>query len=221
MRFVSVMGSPHGMKGNTGLLLNETLAAVRKTGAEVQEFSLSDMEIEVCRACDVCHRTGECPRKDDFGTIKRAMEDSDGLILASPNYIFSVSAQMKALLDRCCGPLHCNIMRGKYAIAVVTSGGYESAEVEHYLLRFLRAMGCWSVGSVGTALPQLMNEEERARILEVARELGARLVEATKNHEVFPEQKDERDAFFERMRTLVTMNKDRWPYEYEYWQARA
>ncbi|MCD6365646.1 MAG: flavodoxin family protein [Planctomycetes bacterium] len=60
-------------------------------------------------------------------------EDRRSTVLGSPNYIFNVSAQMKALLDRCCGPLHRNAWDGKYGVAVVTSGGGGQEQVDRYL----------------------------------------------------------------------------------------
>ena len=149
MKLVAILGSPHGMKGNTGKVLDALVAAARGRGAEVTLFSLAELKVGPCRACDTCHKTGACPTRDDFNTIRDALLAADGVVLASPNYIFSVSAQMKCLFDRWCGPLHLQAMEGKYGAAVVTSGGAESPEVENYMLRFLRAMGCWTVGSVG------------------------------------------------------------------------
>ena len=55
--------------------------------------------------------------------IKAKIVGAEGLILASPNYINNVSAQMKGFMDRCCGVVHCLQFWGKYGVSVVTSGG--------------------------------------------------------------------------------------------------
>jgi multimeric flavodoxin WrbA len=78
-----------------------------------------------CLACDTCHRKGRCAQNDEFESIKGKILEADGLVLASPNYIFSVSAQLKAFMDRCCGVVHCMAFEGKYGVSVVTSGGGE------------------------------------------------------------------------------------------------
>ena len=217
MKLVAILGSPHGMTGATGLLLDGVLQGARDAGAEVQTFSLTELTVQPCRGCDTCHISGECPIDDDYRLLRDAMLSSDGLILASPNYIQSVTAQLKAVLDRCCGLLHLQAIQDKYAAAVVTSGGPGSDEVEHYLLRFLRSLGYATVGSVGALGWQMMNEQLRAGNLDAAKKLGATLVQAIQTKPHFSDQDAERQAFMERMRQLVEAQKSRWPHEYQYW----
>src|SRR6185369_1196076 len=103
--------------------------------------SLNNMKVLPCVACDVCHKTGVCNIKDDFESIKEKLLACDGFVLASPNYIFSVTAQMKALFDRCNGLIHCMALDGKCAAVVVTSGGGEDEEVLNYMERFANTLG--------------------------------------------------------------------------------
>jgi multimeric flavodoxin WrbA len=219
MNIVAILGSPHGMKGTTGALLAGVTSSAKSAGAEVKTFSLSKMTVKPCHACDACHRTGKCSIKDDFKTLKTAMLAADGIILASPNYITSVSAQMKAVFDRCCGPLHCQAMQGKYGTAVVTSGGVESKIVEKYMIGFLRIMGCWTVGSVGAEAQQMVDETARAQKLKAAARLGIRLVEAIRDKKTYAGQVAVQNSFYERMKMLVTIRKDDWAYEYKYWKS--
>jgi len=221
MNIVAILGSPHGMKGTTGELMAGMTSSAEAAGAKVKTFLLSKMTVKPCNACDACHRTGKCSIKDDFKTLKDAMTKADGIILASPNYITSVSAQMKAVFDRCCGPLHCQAMKGKYGAAVVTSGGVESNIVEKYMIEFLQIMGCWTVGSIGAEAQQIMDEKARAPKLKTAARLGAKLVEAIRRRKRYPGQVAVQRAFYERMKLLITMRKDDWAYEYKYWKSRG
>ncbi|OPZ87241.1 MAG: NAD(P)H dehydrogenase (quinone) [bacterium ADurb.Bin429] len=221
MRLVAIIGSPHGMKGNTAVLLDGVMRGARAAGAEVTLVSLAEYTVQPCNGCEACHITGVCPIRDDFTTIKDAMLAADGVVLASPNYIISVSAQVKALLDRCSGPIHTQAFEGKYAAAVVTSGGGNSEEVEAYMLRALRMMGFTSVGSAGALAWQLLREETRIPLLNAAEALGYALVEAIRAKQAFPDQDEEHRQIRERMQTLVTMRKDHWPFEYEYWMAKT
>lgn len=52
-----------------------------------------------------------------------------------------------------------------------------------------------------------------------AYELGKRLARAIANKETYPEQERFHAATQERMLTLVTANRGRWPHEYDYWKA--
>ena len=156
---------------------------------------------------------------DDYLKINEAMLASDGVILASPNYISNVSSQMKAFLDRSfCFLFHCQAMNGKYGAVVVTSGGPQYQPVEDYLMHVTGSMGCWKVGSIVAATAQAEDPDERTRVMDEAQALGCSLVKAVKTKQAFPDQKEEREMTFEVMRWLVESTKDEAPFEYEYWQ---
>lgn len=220
MNVVAVIGSPHGMEGSTGLLLGAAMEGAREAGAGVQTFELCGMEVRPCRGCDTCHRTGRCVIEDDFLALRRALEGCDAAVVASPNYISSVSAQTKAMMDRCAPLIHTHGLDGTYGAAVVSSGGEESERVERYVCRFLRSVGCWTVGGVGASAAGL-HGEERGPALERARELGAGLVRAAREGAEFPEQREEKGQIRRRMIELVASRGEEWRYELEYWKSRG
>jgi len=220
MKVISILGSPKGMKGNTGLLLTPMLEAAQNAGAETEIFSLGNLSVLPCNGCqEVCHITGTCQQKDDFEKIKDAIIEADGIILASPNYTFNVSAHMKALIDRCALLLHCQRLNGKYGAVVVTSGGSDPEVVENYLLTVLKNYGLWTLGSISAVRAQLDDADEKARLMESATALGNRMVEAIKNQEIFPDQEDERNQAFEIMKFLVMTLKEEWPFAWDYWNT--
>jgi multimeric flavodoxin WrbA len=147
------------------------------------------------------------------------MIEADGIVLASPNYMYNLSAQMKALMDRCHYMCHCQMMVGKYGAVVVTSGGPYTGMAEEYLLRILGIMGCWIVGSICAVKAQFDDEDERNRIMELAAHLGRQIARSIEKREAFPEQVAEREKFFEALKYLVIKQKENWPYEYEYWKT--
>lgn len=218
MRIVAICGSPHGLRGNTGRLLDEVTSGVREEGGEVELFTLSGVRVKPCVGCDTCHVRGECPIDDGFADLRKALLASDAFILASPNYIFSVTAQLKAFMDRCCGLIHCLALEGKYGAVVETSGGGGDDEVLDYLRRFVGSLGAYCVGGVGSpaAGPRIFPDEEA--LFARARELGRELCRAAKEKREFPDQEGARLAFAARMRGLVSHMREFWPYEYEYWQ---
>lgn len=221
MKLVAILGSPRGMAGNTGTVLEALLTGARGSGAEVTTFSLAELDVQPCTGCEACHIAGNCPTTDDFAPILEAMSEADGLVLASPNYIRNVTAQMKALLDRCSGPIHTQALAGKYAAALVTAGGADDDGVDSYLLRALRLLGYTTVGSSNTPAFQLIRPDTREAVLASSAELGRKLIEAIRTQQRFPEQDEERNAVMARMRQIVTMNKERWAYEYEVWEKKG
>ena len=219
MKIVAINGSGTGTKGVTGQTLESVMEGIRESGVEVEPFILNDLKITPCTGCGTCKRTGQCVFKDDYPKIKDAMLASDGVILASPNYISNVSSQIKAFLDRSfCFLFHCQAMNGKYGAVVVVSGGPQYQPVEDYLLHVTGSMGCWKVGSIVSATAQMEDTDECTRVMDEAKALGRSLVKAVQTKQAFPEQEEERSTTFEVMRWLVESTKDESSFEYEYWQ---
>jgi len=171
-----------------------------------------------CLGCDYCHKKGGCVQKDSFEEIRQAILESNGLVLGSPNYIFSVSAQMKAFIDRCASMIHCIGFHGKYGASVVTSGGGDEEPIADYMNHFTMITGIQSVGSVWATMGLIFGDEFPEDIKTRALDLGKRLVTAWKNKEVFPEIQEKMATFKERMRQLMEYRKEEWPHEYAYWK---
>lgn len=100
MKIIAFLGSPR-VEGNTELLLNEALKAIEEEGHLVTLFRPSLMNISPCLNCGECDETGECTVHDDMDEVYGAIREGDRFILASPIFFFGLSAQIKALIDRC------------------------------------------------------------------------------------------------------------------------
>ena len=220
MKILVIIGSPRGMQGNTGRLLEEVLIGVQETGAETEIISLKNQVVKPCVACDICHKTGTCNIDDDYDSIKNKLLACDGFILASPNYIFSVSAQMKALFDRCNGLIHCMALEGKYAAMVETSGGGEDEEVLSYMSRFVNTLGANSVGGIGSAVAGIRTFPDEESLFAGAQRLGGDLCHCVAEQRKFPEQDVFIGSFKARMAGLVDFMKEYWHFEREYWQKK-
>ncbi|MGA3175496.1 MAG: flavodoxin family protein [Syntrophorhabdales bacterium] len=219
MKIVAVVASPRGAKGATGALARIVLQGAESLGAETKVLTIRGQEVKPCKACDTCHREGSCPQKDSFKTIMESIAGADGLVLASPNYIFQVSAQMKAFFDRCCGVVHCQGFEGKYGGAVVTSGGGDEKPIADYICHFLAITGAIPVGSVWATMGEIQGYDFTRETRDKAFALGKRVVGAWKAGEPSSEYKAITSEFQERMRSLMLWRRNEWPYEYEYWKA--
>ena len=100
MRVLGIAGSPR-RGGNTDLLLAEVMKGAASRGAEVKTIVLNDLKIAPCQHCDACLETGRCKVKDDMQMVYRELENADRIVLASPLHFMGVTAQMKAMIDRC------------------------------------------------------------------------------------------------------------------------
>lgn len=100
MKVIGISGSPR-RGGNTETLLKEVLRGAEEAGAETRLFILSRMSISPCRHCDGCLAEGQCVVKDDMWLIYPELESLDALVLASPIHFYGVTAQAKAMIDRC------------------------------------------------------------------------------------------------------------------------
>ncbi|WP_136798367.1 MULTISPECIES: flavodoxin family protein [Desulfosediminicola] len=100
MQIVAIYGSPR-RDGNSAALLKKAVEGARRQGAEVDEIYLRDYKISPCLEIYQCIKTGECAIRDDFPKILEKLEASDGIMLASPIFFYTVSAHTKIFMDRC------------------------------------------------------------------------------------------------------------------------
>ncbi len=118
---IGVLGSPR-KDGNTSFLLNKTLEVLNRE-LETELIFLRDYSIEPCISCLSCVETGECVTKDDMQEINQKLSDSDAIVLASPTYFGSVTAQMKTFMDRT-WPLRNGELKDKIGGSIVVGRRY-------------------------------------------------------------------------------------------------
>ena len=217
MKVIGICASPKMEKSQTRRLVMGVLEGARQAGADVTLVDICSLEIKYCTACGTCYAKGECIHDDDFPMILEKMLDADGIVWGSPNYINSVTAQLKTLLDRMADSIHCQSFTGKYGCAVSTAGGSMAEEVAEYMNTTMCNLGATTVGKVAVLLgadPNAIVPAEKQ-----AKELGRKLADAIRTQWKDPAQQKihaERREYFKR---LVIFNKDLWKHEYDYWKA--
>ena len=98
-KIIAIYGSPR-RRGNTARLLQRAVEGARDAGADVEEIVLRDLKMSPCLEIYGCKNAGECRLKDDFQTARDQILASQGLMLASPVFFYTVSAHTKILMDR-------------------------------------------------------------------------------------------------------------------------
>lgn len=99
-KIVILEGSPR-RKGNSAILCQEFARGAEEAGCSVETISLAGKKIAGCLGCNACYRNGgTCVQKDDMTEIREKLVEADEIVLASPIYFYSMTAQMKAAIDR-------------------------------------------------------------------------------------------------------------------------
>lgn len=99
VKVLGIYGSPR-KGGNTDLLLDRILEGAQAVGAEVESIYARKLKISGCIECGSCDDTGECAVHDDMDTVYPLLQEADVIFLASPNFFYNVTAQVKLLIDR-------------------------------------------------------------------------------------------------------------------------
>ena len=101
---VLILSSSPRRGGNSDTLCNEFMRGAIESGNEAEKVFLRDKTIHYCTGCSTCSLHGKpCPQKDDAAEIIEKMVAADVIVMATPVYFYTMSAQMKTLIDRCCG----------------------------------------------------------------------------------------------------------------------
>lgn len=143
-KILAVNGSPRGAAGNTGKLLERAVLPLRGLGYEVEILQLSSLNLRPCCGCAVCVEHGRrCAAADDVEQVLDRLRAADGLILASPIYMWQVSGLLKNFFDRLVSYFHRPDpeLVGKPVFVLTTSAGpmvYRSGvkymeEIVHHL----------------------------------------------------------------------------------------
>ncbi|MBS7247073.1 MAG: flavodoxin family protein [Candidatus Jordarchaeales archaeon] len=221
MNILAIVGSPHKKWGCTYRLTKRMLDECQSLGAETEIVLLQDYEINYCRGCGLCLVEGECPQKDDVKLIQGKMMEADGIVMASPVYVFHVTGLMKNFIDRCLPMGHRPSLHGKYAAAISVYLGVGDVEaVARYMLTFLMAQGAYPVGIVAALARNIIDVSEED--LEKAANLGREMVQAIKEKRTFSwENYVAKSKEFQALRKLILEGKDFFKKDYEYWKEKG
>jgi len=87
-------------KGNTDQLVDAFMQGANEAGHQVTKVFLGDKIINGCNGCNACRWGKPCVQKDDMQDIYPLYKDCDMVVLASPLYFWTISARLKAFLER-------------------------------------------------------------------------------------------------------------------------
>ncbi len=156
MIVVGVCGSPRAQA--TEHILKEALNQLEAKGLQTRFWTVRGKRVGFCAHCDYCLKNKECAFKDDMQELYGLLKNADGIIFASPVYNGGMSAQTKAVMDRCRALVAADVhfFRGKVGMGIAAGGdrmgGQESALTQIHTFYILNGMIPVSGGFFGANL---------------------------------------------------------------------
>ncbi len=101
MLVLGLQGSPR-KKGNTNYLMSAFMDAAQKNGAQTLTIDVTQKNVIPCKEYTVCEKKGFCPINDDVrDVIYPLLRQADVVVISTPIFFYNMSAQLKAVVDRC------------------------------------------------------------------------------------------------------------------------
>ncbi len=160
MKVLAISSSPR-FHGNSDLLCDQFLKGAAEAGHTVEKIRLAEKNISPCIACDGCQSGGACVKKDDMADILDKVIGADMIVMATPVYFYSMSAQMKNFIDRSFARFQEIKSKDFYFIVTAAAPQHEAADETLAGLRgFLRCLpearemeiiygtGAWDKGDI-------------------------------------------------------------------------
>ncbi|MBO4820172.1 MAG: flavodoxin family protein [Prevotella sp.] len=177
MNILILKGSPR-KGGNTDLLVDAFIkGAISRHKVEV--VSVYDNKVSPCMGCNVCFKSKKhtCVQKDDMSLIYEKMSKADVLVIASPVYFYGLSAQLKAVIDRCHNPLRDTFHIKKMALLLVGAASL-SELFDSILTQYQLCLNFFKMEDAGRVLVRGAKEKgdvKKGDALQEAFELGQRI----------------------------------------------
>jgi multimeric flavodoxin WrbA len=183
-KIIILMGSPR-KNGNSSALAHKAAEGIISEKAEFESFFLHEMNIQACNACDSCQNQKDqfCIIEDDMQLLYPKIRDAHGLLIASPVYWFTISAQTKLFMDRWYAfeSPEGSVLMGKSMGVILTYGDTDpfTSGAVNALRTFQDAFRYIGASMVGTVYGSATDPGEIVKNREVterAFELGRKLV---------------------------------------------
>lgn len=120
---LGINGSPR-IGGNTDILLDRVLEGAKAKGAGTEKIILNELRFVPCQECAQLDDSGNCAIKDDMEAVYKKIKAADAVIVASPVFFGSITAQTKMMTDRFQCAWQAKYVLKKDAFAEKKTGGF-------------------------------------------------------------------------------------------------
>lgn len=129
MANVLVISTSFRKNSNSDILSDKFIKGAAEAGHNVEKINLSDKTISFCKGCLACQKTQKCVINDDAREIAEKVLNTDILVFATPIYYYSVSGQLKTLIDRL-NPLYSDDYKFRKVYLIATAAEDEKETVK-------------------------------------------------------------------------------------------
>ncbi len=159
---VLVLSSTPRRGGNSDLLCDRFVEGAIDAGHKAEKIFLKDKKVNYCTGCGTCFEgRKECPQKDDMAGVLDKMIEADVIVMATPVYFYTMAAQMKTMIDRCCARY--TEINGKEFYFIVTAADSDIDAMERTIEGFrgftscltgveekgiIYGTGAWNIGDI-------------------------------------------------------------------------
>ena len=98
-KILILSGSPR-KGGNSDFLCDQFIKGAEEAGHAAEKIYVHEKKISPYYGCDLCRKESVCFQKDAMSEILEKMVRADVIVMATPVYFYTMSSQMKALIDR-------------------------------------------------------------------------------------------------------------------------
>ena len=186
MQITIIHGQQH--KGSTYNVTKQILDNIKDEGCIVKEYFLPKDTPPYCVGCFQCIKTGEdmCPGHLKVQEIVRSMEDSNVVMIDSPNYCMEMTGQLKTLFDHLAYMWMSHrpreYMFDKVGVAISTTAGSGAKKVTKSIARQMFWIGTPLVyqcavsanASSWEEVPLKIRESIAARTMKIAQKIKKR-----------------------------------------------
>lgn len=183
---------------------------------------LNDYHLGTCRGCKLCFERGEeaCPLGDDRDALIEKISVSDGVVFASPSYMFQVSGLMKTLIDRLAFFGHRPRFFGKAFTNIVVQGLPFGGGIGKYLNLVGSCFGFNTVAGSRIVAREPMTPQD-SRKMEKALLKQAKRFHGTLTAEGYPMPTLTMLMGFRIGRTTMKLELDESSRDYEYYREKG
>ena len=177
MKILIITGSPH--KNGTSNTLAACFAnGAEKSGHQVKFYDAAKGNLKPCLGCDRCGMAGDCGRKDDGNALLAELLSSDAVVFATPVYYFTMSAQLKTVIDRFYA--RNGAITSKHMKAVLLATAWNSNDIVmkgismnfDIIFDYLNFVDCGRVLAKGSGTVSMMPEIYRSQAYELGANIG-------------------------------------------------